>query len=175
MLQRVLRPSCRALASAWRAAAGEPSGRGGTHGSALQLLARRSLTVDVEQARQRAQDATQRLRGDAGGEGQSAGGSGAVDVFDRVVKTQQVRPHAAAAGCAACAAWRRSDGVCATLKSCRRVHISASANAPPGYRGATIRCTRRWRSACWSGWRISSASSPRCLCLVVHTAPSRGA
>jgi hypothetical protein len=95
MLLRVLRPGRRALASStWQAAAGEPCGSFGM----LQQLARRSLAVDVEQARQRAQDTAQRLRGDAGGDGQPAGGgSGAVDVFDRVVKTQQVRPHAAAA------------------------------------------------------------------------------
>jgi hypothetical protein len=73
----------------WQAAAGTAAGEC-IHAGAPQLLQQRGMAVDVEQARARAQELSAAKRA-AAGEQSPPGGSGAMDVFDRRVKTQQAR------------------------------------------------------------------------------------
>jgi hypothetical protein len=63
-------------------------------GRVYALPQRRALAVDVEEARSRAQQASAAKRAGGGADAQPSA-SGAVDVFDRALKRQQVRGDAA--------------------------------------------------------------------------------
>jgi hypothetical protein len=90
MLRQLGRRGHGAARRSWQAAAGTAGGGDCIHAGAPQLLQQRGMAVDVEQARARAQELSAAKRA-AAGEQSPPGGSGAMDVFDRRVKTQQAR------------------------------------------------------------------------------------
>ena len=141
-----LRRSC----AAWRAAAPSLPGRNREPlASAWQLLGERAFAVDAEHARRRAQESAQKLRGaDAGADAPS--GSGAVDVFDRQVKTQQARcghswrqQHARAGRAELRGASRQQPCDDAHAASRRHVCARRSASEPRGWRTERTRFTKR--------------------------------